>query len=124
VLHHPSGDGTHFGHRTVGSQVAEKDGQASRGAVRVLQRADDFPVADLRLSDVLAQGLAGDCEAVQVQGAGFSAQLVQDGADAAGLVLDRPTGPPIDEVGQPTSLGIEEELLVIARCGDGTTPKP
>src|SRR5439155_23585123 len=65
-LHHAGGDARGLQHAARGGDVAEHDGESAGLAVRILDRADHVFVFDGGIGDILAKGLAGDGDAVQM----------------------------------------------------------
>ena len=81
MLAHPA-DAARFDHRSIRSQIAEQDGQATGGRVSVVAATDDFVILDLSIADILAQSLTGDGGAIQVQRMAVLANLFEDRRDA------------------------------------------
>ena len=75
-----------FDDRAFRREVAEQHRQSAIRRERRFDPVNDFLVHDLGARDVFAKLLARDGHRVEVQRAGFAAQFLQDGADAARAV--------------------------------------
>ncbi|CAN4018777.1 Glycerate dehydrogenase, partial [Dysosmobacter welbionis] len=91
VGQHLRGHGAALHHAAVGGQIAPEDLQSAGGGVGILDGPNGVVVEVLDPLNVLAHGLAGDGQAVQIQKTALG-QLRLDSRDAAGRVQVRHVG--------------------------------